>query len=613
MTIDSQRPRPSTISIDPAGAREIDDAIAVTDLGASGWRVDVCIPDVPSVVRTGTRDDLSARGDGLTRYASDGRVRRMFAPETVDRLSLSPMDDRPMVHVVIDVDRRLNARVSAIGRLVHRTEAQISYAEADAAIVDQAHPLHERMQAIWRFAQVLHEERSAATGASFDIAGSTYTTEEGRTVRLDADMAHPSNMAVMEIMILANSTLAAWARDRDLPVLYRNHLMPGFSSGHRKVATEELAVREGLGSATAARRIRSMGNAIGPAEMGTRPLGHHGLDLAAYGWFTSPLRRYCDVVNLRALLDGERDTDMEGLAAHLTATHRSDRTASSEHHAQSARFRIVSLMHRGLMKDLERFDVHTILRALKENPDFDRPSAMRLLADRMAGDRMAGRDLAALQDDVADLFGDDAARTVSEWLDRSPARRLLLDEFRGVAPPTGETDGQNHRGRLQEHATRQRAGLSFSTPERIGPDHGPVFTVVATWSGKDGRVVGEGAGRTVRSAEHAAARDLLLRLGVAKPDTTPQEAAPAPASTPVGPNPSVSAKSRLMEWVQAHPGSSVDFGQASSSGPPHAPSFTIAATCRMNDAEIVETGQGRSKKEAEQDASARLLQRLSRP
>lgn len=601
---------PCAISIDPAGAREIDDAIAVARLGRSGWRVDVCIPDVPAVVRPGTCEDQSARNDGLTRYSSGGRARSMLPPATVERLSLSPDEDQPMVHVAILVDHRLKASVESISRLRHRTVAQLSYPEADQGMRDPAHALHEPLRAIWELARVLHEERAAATGAAFDVTGGTYTNEEGQTVRLGTGMAHPSNMAVMEIMILANSALAAWSRDAGSAVLYRNHRLPGFASGERGAAAEELAEREGLGRATALRRLRGMTGDIGPAEMGTQPLGHHGLDLPAYAWFTSPLRRYCDVVNLRAVLDGGTDADLEGLARHLTDAHRSERDQSSDHHARSARSRVAGLIGTRHEKDLDRYDVHTILRSLRENPDFDRTAAMRLLAARMAADGMSGRDIAELETDVQTLFGDEARDTVTAWISESPARRLLLDEYRGVATKDEAKDGRNHKGRLQECATAMRAGLTFGTARRTGPPHSPVFGVTATWSGRDGPVTAEGAGRTVRSAEHEAARAMIERLGLPAEGAIARPAAQASSTKGPGTPPVRTAKSRLMEWVQAHPGSSVVFGQPASSGPPHDPTFTVQATYEIGGSPVEASGVGRSKKEAEQDASRRILEKL---
>jgi len=602
---------PSAISIDPAGAREIDDAIAVTCLGPSGWRVEVCIPDVPAMVRPRTRDDQSARADGMTRYSSGGRTWNMLPPATVDGLSLSPDEDRPMVHVSILVDRRLRPSVESLSRLRHRTLAQLSYAEADVGMRDVGHALHEPLRAIWELAMALHEERAAATGAAFDVSGGTYTNEEGQTVRLGTGRAHPSNMAVMEIMILANAALAAWSRHAGKAILYRNHRIPGFASGDRGAAAEELGEREGLGPATAARRLRGMTKDIGPAEMGTEPMGHHGLDLPAYAWFTSPLRRYCDVVNLRAALDEESEPDLEGLARHLNEAHRDEKDRSSDRHAQNARSRMAGLVGSRHEKDLERHDVHTILRSLRENPGFDQAAAVRLITARMAANSLSGRDIAMLEEEVQTLLGDEMRDAVAAWVSDSPARRLLLDEYRGVTTTIEAKDGRNHKGRLQECAMSMRAGLAFEIASRTGPPHSPVFDVTATWTAGDNRVTARGVGRSLRAAEQEAARDLIERLGLGTgksiqravaPSLTPKDSDAAQGRT---------AKSRLMEWVQAHPGSSVVFGTASSSGPPHARRFSIGATYGIAGDTIQATGEGRTKKEAEQDASTRILAELT--
>lgn len=607
---DQDQDLPQVLSIDPHGAREIDDAIGVTRLADGSWKVDVCIPDVPGMMPRGSKADEEARAQGLTRYLAEGRVHRMLPPALVDRLSLSPDEDRPMVHVAIQIGRRLETRVVGVRRLVHRTLAQLSYGQADAAIRDEGHPLHEHVGAVWQLAQILHEERAAATGATFDIAAGTYTNEEGHTVRLERGAAHPSNMAVMEIMILTNAALATWSRESGRSVLYRNHRLPGFTSGSRSAAAEELAEREGLGQATAVRRLRAIGNGIGPAEMGTEPLGHHGLDLAAYAWFTSPLRRYCDVVNLRALLDGDVDEELIRLADHLTTVHRTEKSRSSEHHANVARRRIVNMIEAGEEESLDRYDLHTIVRALCENPGFDMAPALRLVAARLAADGLSGRDIATLEDEVAQLFGAEAHETLAAWIEESEARKLMLAEFRGAAPATAPADGRNHKGRLQEHATTMKAGLRFDSPVRTGPPHNPLFSVTATWSLGGKATTGRGTSRTVRGAEAAAALDLTGQLGLAtaaEPVGAPETQARA---TP-GTNAAVPAKSRLMEWVQGHPGSTVVFGQPVSSGPPHAPLFGVQATYRHHGREVYAEGEGRTKKEAEHAASEEMLKLIS--
>lgn len=592
---------PSVVSIDPKGASELDDAIAVTPLPEGGWMVDVCLPDVPRLIPPESGKDGVAREAGVTRYLPGGSVQRMLPGDLVERLSLSPDEDRPMVHVAIHVEPRLKADVVAIRRIDHRTAGRLSYPEADVAIVDAANPHHHALKEIWRLASVLHEERAASTGARFDLSGRTYTNEEGQEIRLDVTTAHRSNMAVMEIMILANATLGAWARDNGRSVLYRNHRISGYARGERASAALELAAREGLGEATARRRLRSMDGIVGTAELGTEPLGHHGLDVPVYGWFTSPLRRYCDVVNLRAILDNHVDPNLATLVSQLSDIHRTVRQDSSSHHAKVSRRQALATLGTRDESTLDRLDVHTVLRAFAENPGFDRNAAFHHLARRMAEDGMSGRDLAALQDEILTLFGQEAQDTVDAWIARSPSRRLVLDEFRGAASmdsDIAQDDGKNHKGALLEHATAMKASVRFHDAARSGASHNPVFTSEVSWTLAGVVTTATGIGRTVKTAERAAARELGEKVGVGG---TPSKVASVRTAPP---------KSQVMEEVQARPGSNVEFVESGTSGPPHARRFRVEARFALDGHEITGRGTGTTKKEAEHAASKDLLERL---
>ncbi|MFZ3481932.1 RNB domain-containing ribonuclease [Sphingomonas sp. 3-13AW] len=604
---------PTVISIDPPGAREIDDAISVSRTPLGGWLVDICLPDVPRILKIGTPDDLAARTAGLSRYLTNGRVERMLPRRIVDQLSLSHEEDRPMIHIRVDLDRNLSTRMRFLRRINHRTLAGMTYADADRALLDAAHPLHGRLSAIWELAAVLHEERAAATGAKFDLSRSRYTNEEGKTVRLDRHSAHRSTMAVMEIMILTNAALAAWAEEYGSPVLYRNHRLAGFAHGSRTAATLELAEQEGLDLATAALRLRSKAHEVVPAEMGVRPLGHYGLDLGAYAWFTSPLRRYCDVVNLRALLNEETECDLSQLASDLTTAHRIEKAKSSEHHARAARRAIVELLNANDSQGIAAYDLHTILRALGEARSFNRDAAMRHLLARMEEDALSGRDLATLSEDGLTLFGREAHELVTSWIDASASRRILMAEFYGTGAPLERADGHNHKSRLYDHAAVAGATVCFGRAARSGPPHNPVFTVIASWEDRGVLTTAEGLERTVKSAQQVAARHLLgkLKLTAAGAPVTPSHACAQRPSTGSSPNIGHrSAKSLLMECVQARTGSTVQFGDTVASGPPHDLRFSVTAFYRHGDIEVHATGVGRTKKDAAHDASAKILKDL---
>lgn len=591
----------NAISIDPPGARELDDAIAVRREEA-GWIVEVLLPDVPSMVRPGTPVDAAARERGLTVYAEDAVRTPMLPRGVVEALSLSPEREGPAVAVTVALSPDLVPVVGGIGRTRARTAARLSYGEADRAIADAGHPHHRDVHPIWDLALRLHADRAAGTGARFDIDEHVFTNEEGRVVTLDERHAHRSNMAVMEIMILVNAALAAHASASGLPILYRNHRYNDMERGDRASAAEALARIEGIGRREAAQRLRRMAHLVGQAEMGTEALGHFGLDLAAYAWFTSPLRRYCDVVNLRALLDGVVDPGIADLAGRLTELHRRQKGLSSDHHARSSRRRLVDLLERGRHDKLDQVDVHTILRAIEEGESSVPTHTVDHLRHRMATDDLSGRDMAALLTASRTHLGDDFAREVAEWVDGNPARILLLAEHEGRIPaPAADAEANSGaKAELQIAADRARARLTFGDATRTGPPHAPVFDVEARWQAAGDPIVAHGSGRTKRAAENSAAA-ALARL-------VPNDPAPSSVARTVLPK---APKTELLERAAARR-AVVTFSDPARTGPDHAPRFEVEAVWKSAAEEIKAVGAGAGKKDAERDASEQILARLGR-
>lgn len=597
---------PDVVSIDPPGAKELDDALSCVAT-STGWTVDVCVPDVPALLTVDSEEDLEAREAGLSLYGPTGVRRSMLRPDLVRSLSLSPDEDRPMVHIRIDVACDLNARVERVTRLVHRTAARLTYGEGDKALAKTDHPHHARMSAVWDLASRLHDERAAGTGAVFDVERRFYVNEEGQRIDLDERTAFRSNMAVMEFMVLANAALARHAAENGLPILYRNHRLAGFERGDRASAAADLARRDRIGRHVAHRRLRTLSHLVEQADMGTVPLGHHGLDVTAYAWFTSPLRRYADVVNLRALLDGTRDQDLEALATRLTGHHRAQKGLSDEHHGRTHRRRIVRSIAQGDLKTLEDHDIHTIVRALSENPGFDAAAALRHLGARMVRDDLSGRDMEALLNHAEGLFGSQVAQQVREWASEG-ARAAVLAQYRGdAAPSVTATTGVNHKGVLSERAASLGGKVEYSAATRTGPPHAPIFTVKASWRGKGEALETEATGRTKRDAEQNAAELMMQRLDEDERSRIVGRTAHAPQIAS-----GLAPKTAIIEMGSRTPGSRVTFDPASQEGPPHQPRFRVRLHGRIGPRHFDVHGEDPSKRDAEKDASLKAIDAVSR-
>lgn len=598
-------PKPYAISIDPPGAQEIDDAISCFKVD-EGWVVHVCIPDVPMLLVKDSDEDGKARSRGMTTYKVNSVRESMLPADLVKKLSLSPSEDRPMIHVKLDVANDLTVKNVNIERIRHRTTAKLSYAQADDILNTKAHSLHFMLATLWDLALRLQQERAASAGAVFDLGKNIMTNEEGAIVEIDEDRAHKSNLIVMEMMILANSALASHAHANDKKILYRNHRLKGMNRGDRSSIAGEIAMKERIGHAVARQKIKTMGHLVEPAELSTISLGHYGLDRKDYAWFTSPLRRYVDVINLRALICDIAEDDREASAIRFTGLYQDKKNQSDEHHGRMHRQRVIDLIMSGKnTAKANEYDIHTIIRALGENSGYDSDKIEAYLKDRMTRDsNISGRDIHEMLDACENLFSQAMIHFIAKWADNS-ARQLLLKQHRNKSNQQAdaqETEKVFYKAQLFDLASRMRAMLFFNEAIRTGPPHSGIFTVKVIWS-HDGKTEHASAeGNTIKSAEHEAARKMLEIV-------MPQKAGTETKSQPIiitGGNP----KSVLMEMMAKSRNLKITYGSPTVSGPPHAPTFEVKVVAEIEGNRITKHGTGSTKKEAERQASLSLLESL---
>lgn len=630
---------PTVISIDPPHSRDLDDAVSVMK-DADGWTVDVCVPDVPSLVHPGDPLDERAMRRVMTRYGGSFIKEPMLPDETIRSLSLSSRHDTPMCWFRIRLSPDLTPLSTAFRRIVHRTHERLSYLEADEALARPRDRSHAEISAMWELAGLLHARRRIRTGAAFDPELHVYTTEEGVLARLAEKDSHRSHLIVMELMILANETLAGYARSNGIPIIYRNHVPRDASSGLREEIVAEMRAIEGMDADEAADRLRHVASRVGPATFGTEPRGHWGLDVPQYAWFTSPLRRACDIINLRALVHGFEHPDLSARAVAIEAETRKVREQSSQHHGLRSRSEIVRAVRAGDREALSGWDLHTIVRACVETGTRGDIVAHEA-DDRLSRGAVSGKDIEAVLVHGAAAAGEELVEKTAAWLMADPQRQLVLARDMvvrqritrvpqrkdgepdlaaamksiaaaiGVALPEapsgqGDTrlsdpvvDHPNPKGALLERATAARAIVTFGDPVRVGPPHEPRFTVEGRWEGVDGKTLQETASAsTVKSATKAVAYAILMQLGEA----------PRTSGT-VGNDPDKPAKSRLLEMAVRN-GATATFDDPVRSGPPHAPRFSVTARYSAGGEEVSAEGVAGSRREAERLAALGVISRM---
>lgn len=317
------------ITIDPSDARDHDDAIfAVADDDAAnpgGWRAIVAIADVSFYVRPGTALDLEACERGNSTYFPDRVVPMLPEVLSADICSLMPHVDRACMacHLTIDASGRVKSWTFT--RAAMRSHANLSYEQAQDAIdgkidADTAPLLDTVLKPLWGAWKALKKARDSRAPLNLDLPERRVILNDAGDVTEIRLRTHlDSHQVVEDFMIAANVAAARQLEMKHASVVYRAHLPP---------AQEKLAaLKEFLDSIG---QPFALGQVMRPAvfnhildkirgsdvsnivqEMVLRTqtqafytsehIGHFGLGLASYGHFTSPIRRYADLMLHRLL------------------------------------------------------------------------------------------------------------------------------------------------------------------------------------------------------------------------------------------------------------------------------------------------------------------------
>ena len=342
------------ITVDPGDARDHDDAISITRLAEGGARIGIHIADVSHYVHEGDRLDVEAWERGTSVYLVDRVLPMLPHALSSDLCSLVPGEDRLTLAAFLTVDRRGTLRGTRFARAVIRSAHRLSYEEAQEALDGESTPATERdpglredLRALLDASRSFRRRRRARGSLDFDLPESrVLLDEEGAPIDVRRRERLDSHRLIEDLMIAANEAVAHWAIEEGSPVLYRIHEEPnpekldtlrllagefGLSFPQRNPRPRDFQrlldavkgrVEEPLISVQVLRSLAK-------ARYETGNEGHFGLASPAYLHFTSPIRRYPDLVVHRQLARWlaeprrVRDIDREWLST--TARHASAR------------------------------------------------------------------------------------------------------------------------------------------------------------------------------------------------------------------------------------------------------------------------------------------------
>jgi len=341
----------NVITIDPDDAKDFDDAICLEKISADQWRLWVHIADVSHYVKPGTALDEEARKRGNSTYLVDRVIPMLPEALSNELCSLKPNVDRltKCVEFLVSADGRvLNTKFHAAA--IH-SQRRFSYQQV-LAILQRApadDPIEQMLHSAHQLAQKIRKHRFKNGSLDLDFPETKIRLDEnGKILRIEKNENDVSHQLIEEYMLLANEAVATRLMSLRTPAIYRVHEEPD-ARRLQEYRQEVMAHNVQCGNlgqpAEVQKLLAKLGTLpIGPAlKIGflkslmracysVEPLGHYGLAKKKYTHFTSPIRRYADLVVHRALFDkiSAKASALKEIAEHISVTERNSADAERD-------------------------------------------------------------------------------------------------------------------------------------------------------------------------------------------------------------------------------------------------------------------------------------------
>jgi ribonuclease R len=497
-------------TIDPEDARDHDDAVWVERTEQGGYRAWIAIADVSTYVRTGTVLDNEAKTRGCSIYLPERAIPMLPRALSSNLCSLLPGVDRLCLCVEAEIDSEGVVKSSRIVRGLMRSQAKLTYGgvaralglSSDAKHEPAADAMVEGLRVAYELSRTLRVLRMKRGALDFELPEAKVVLHEQTREPIDVlrrteDIGiKRAYQLIEELMLLANESVARWCQERNLATIYRVHAPPDEQKLERFAAMcdslgIDFDVEDTRDPKKLGRLLKSFAEhplapvlnslllrSMKQATYDVTNVGHFGLASKAYLHFTSPIRRYPDLVvhrGLHSVLLGKEamraDAPSETLAAAAFSSSVAERRAMEVERA------IVDLYRAFMMKDRigERF-VGTVTAVVGSGlfVQLDAPFVDVLVRledlghDHWEVDDDALRVVAARSGDVIAL-GD---RINLEVIDVSMLRRTVYARRVGVTDGDGAALGRGQsrgaRGKEPKSATPGRKGKRSGHRPRDG-------------------------------------------------------------------------------------------------------------------------------------------------
>ena len=361
-----------TFTIDPKDAKDFDDALSIRTLKPGLWEVGVHIADVSHYVKEGSIIDKEAAKRATSVYLVDRTIPML--PERLCNFicSLRPDEEKLAYSVIFEMNEKAEVKNYRIRHTVIKSNHRFTYEEAQQIIETGEGDYKEEVLQLNRLAQILREKRMAAGSINFDRCEVKFEIDEtGKPLSVYFKVSKEANKLIEEFMLLANKTVAEYVgkvpKNKKPKVLpYRIHDLPDpdkLDNLNQFIARFGYKIRTGGSKAEVSKSINHLLGeiegkkeqnlietvslrAMQKARYSIYNIGHYGLAFDYYTHFTSPIRRYPDLMVHRLLtryLAGGRSAQAdkyETLCEHSSAM---EQTAASAERA-SVKYKQVEFM-----------------------------------------------------------------------------------------------------------------------------------------------------------------------------------------------------------------------------------------------------------------------------